>query len=57
MAISLIKTLFPVVAVMKNFGVLALMAIITSLGTVMMNVTILLLMLAGLMIVSFCQSY
>ncbi|NVH49262.1 NRAMP family divalent metal transporter [Photobacterium damselae] len=47
MAISLIKTLFPVVARNEKLWCVGFI-IITSLGTVMMNMPILLLMLAGL---------
>ncbi|PML77818.1 NRAMP family divalent metal transporter [Enterovibrio norvegicus] len=47
MAISLIKTLFPVVARNEKAWCVAFI-IITSVGTVMMNMPILLLMLAGL---------
>ncbi|WP_017006845.1 divalent metal cation transporter, partial [Enterovibrio norvegicus] len=47
MAISLIKTLFPVVARNEKRWCIAFI-IITSVGTVLMNMPILLLMLAGL---------
>lgn len=47
MAISLIKTLFPVVARHEKMWCIAFIAL-TSLGTVTMNMPILLLMLAGL---------